>query len=40
MSYEVLVADSVSVYLERLDAGERAKIIKRLNLLENNPKSV
>ncbi|GEM_PF-1638020 len=38
--YQVLVADIVDKYLEKLDVVEREKIIKRLKLLEENPHSV
>ncbi|HLD38702.1 MAG TPA: type II toxin-antitoxin system RelE/ParE family toxin [archaeon] len=38
--YQVLIADSVIKYIDKLDEGEREKIIKRLNLLEENPLSV
>ena len=38
--YQVLVADDVDEYLENLDATERKRIIKRLKLLEENPRSV
>ena len=40
MSYNVIVADSVAEFIEKLDRGERDKIIKRLELLEQNPQSV
>jgi mRNA-degrading endonuclease RelE of RelBE toxin-antitoxin system len=40
MPYQVLVADSVISFLDRLDPSERNKILKRLKLLEENPKSV
>lgn len=39
-NYEVLVANSVSEYLDRLDKNERDKVLKRLDLLKQNPKSV
>ncbi len=39
-NYQVLIADSVAEYLDSLDKNERDKIIKRLNLLEENPQSV
>ena len=38
--YKVLVANSVEKYLDNLDKGERNKIMKRLWLLEENPRSV
>ena len=38
--YSVLIAESVSQYLDNVDIGEREKIIKRLKMLEINPKSV
>lgn len=37
--YEVLLAESVIEYLDKLDKGERERIIKRLRLLEENPHS-
>lgn len=39
MSYQVIVAESVVSFLDKLDKGERNRIIKRLRLLENNPHS-
>lgn len=39
-NYRVVLADSVISYLDELGRSERDKIIKRINLLENNPKSV
>ena len=39
-NYQVLVAESVEKYLDKLDKSERSKIIKRLKLLEENPQSV
>ena len=38
--YQVLIAESVEKYLDKLDKVERNRIIKRLWLLEENPKSV
>ena len=38
--YEVLVADSIIEYFDKLNKGEREKIVKRLRLLEGNPRSV
>jgi mRNA-degrading endonuclease RelE of RelBE toxin-antitoxin system len=38
--YQVLIAESVEKYLDKLDRVERNRIIKRLWLLEENPKSV
>lgn len=38
--YQVLIADSVVEYLDKLDKVEREKILKRLRLLEENPYSV
>src|SRR3989338_1177021 len=38
--YKILVADSAISFIDSLDKGERDKIMKRLYLLENNPKSV
>lgn len=40
MPYDVILADSVAEFIEKLDRGERDKIIKRLELLEQNPQSV
>ena len=40
MPYKVILADSVFAFISKLDKGERDKIIKRLELLEQNPKSV
>lgn len=37
--YQVLLADSVVEYLDKLDKAERERIIKRLRLLEENPQS-
>ncbi|MBI1974157.1 hypothetical protein HYS54_05060 [Candidatus Micrarchaeota archaeon] len=39
VGYEVLIADSVDDYLSGLSAAEREKIVKRLRLLEENPRS-
>jgi mRNA-degrading endonuclease RelE of RelBE toxin-antitoxin system len=38
--YKILIAESVIAYVDRLDKGERDKIIKRLELLKRNPYSV
>lgn len=38
--YQVVLADSVDKYLEKLDKGEREKIIRRLRLLEESPYTV
>lgn len=38
--YQVLVAESVEKYLDKLDKTERDQILKRLKLLEVNPQSV
>ena len=38
--YNVILADNVISFLDKLDKGEREKIIKRIGLLENNPQSV
>ncbi len=38
--YSILVAESVSDYLSKIDSGESEKIIKRISMLELNPKSV
>lgn len=38
--YHVLIAEQVERYLEKLDAAERNRIIKRLELLEEQPRSV
>lgn len=40
MPYQVIVADSVVSYLDKLGKGERDKILKRLKMLENVPQSV
>jgi len=40
VKYQVLIADSVVEYLDKLDKVEREKILKRLRLLEENPYSV
>ena len=40
MSYKLILADSVTEFIDKLDKGEREKIVKRLNLLEQNPQSV
>lgn len=40
MPYKVILANSVIEFIDKLDKGERDKIIKRLDLLEQNPKSV
>lgn len=37
--YQVLIADSVAGYLDKLNRVERERIIKRLRLLEENPQS-
>jgi len=38
--YRVLIADSVDKYLEKIDKGDRERIIKRLRLLEESPYTV
>jgi len=38
-NYQVILADSVIEYMDKLDSNERDKIVKRIGLLENNPKS-
>lgn len=38
--YRVLIAESVEGYLDKLDKVERDRILKRLKLLEENPRSV
>ncbi len=40
MPYKIILADSVAEFIDKLDKGERAKVIKRLDLLEQNPQSV
>lgn len=40
MPYKVILADSVIEFIDKLDKGEREKITKRLDLLEQNPQSV
>ena len=40
MTYKVILADSVAEFIDKLDKGEREKIMKRLDLLEQNPRSV
>ncbi len=40
MQYQILIADSVISFLDNLDKSERNKILKRLELLRNNPYSV
>ncbi len=40
MPYQVLLSDSVSDYLDKLDKKEIEIILKRLKLLESNPESV
>lgn len=37
--YRVLLADEVISFLDKLDSGEREKIIKRLELLKEMPQS-
>ena len=37
MSYKLILADSVTEFIDKLDKGEREKIVKRLDLLEQNP---
>lgn len=39
-SYKVLISESVDKYIEKLDSGEREKIIKRLKMLRENPHSI
>ena len=40
MGYQVLVAENVDKFLEKLDSFERDKIIKRLEKLQENPEIV
>ena len=37
--YDVLIADSVADFINRLDKGEKARIIKRLDMLSLQPYS-
>jgi len=37
--YQVLIADSIVEYLDKLDKGQREKIVKRIRLLEETPQS-
>lgn len=39
-NYQVLIAESVDKYLEKLDPFEKGKIISRLKKLQENPESV
>ncbi len=38
--YEILIADNVVSFMDKLDKNEKERIIKRLELLKSNPKSV
>ena len=40
MPYNVILADSMTEFIDKLDKGEREKIMKRFDLLEQNPRSV
>ena len=39
-THTVRIADSVVAFIDNLDRGERDRILKRLKLLEENPRSV
>ncbi|MBS3053756.1 MAG: type II toxin-antitoxin system RelE/ParE family toxin [Candidatus Aenigmarchaeota archaeon] len=38
--YKILIAESVEKYIDRLDIKERTRILKRLEMLSEKPKSV
>ncbi len=40
MPYQLVLAERVENFLDNMDKGEREKIIKRLELLKDNPQSV
>ena len=40
MPYQLVLAERVENFLGNMDKGEREKIIKRLELLKDNPQSV
>ncbi len=40
MPYRLVLAERVENFLDNMDKGEREKIIKRLELLKDNPQSV
>ena len=38
--YKILIAESVEKYIDNLDNSQRTRVLKRLEMLAENPKSV